>query len=377
MDKCIYSDVCGGCKYQGISYNKQIDIKNKLISSLLSSFCKPKPILSMKNPSSYRNKVQVTFGKDDKNNIIYGNYVPDSHIIVPIKECGICDSNALNIIKTIDKLIRKYRISVFDENRYKGCIRHVLIRTNHNNEHMVVIVTGSARIQKVNSFVNDLLKKHNNIVSIIQCINSKRTSLVLGDKAYVLYGDNYLKDTLCGNEYYIGFNSFYQVNKTMTKVLYDTAIKLANLKGNETVLDAYCGIGTISLLLARKCKRVVGVEINKNAIKDAVLNKKINNINNTYFIAEDATRFILKNTEKYDVVFVDPPRSGCDKKFLNSILKLRPKTIIYISCNPYTLKNDLNYLCGKGTYTCDSIQPVDMFPYTEHIETVVKLSLSI
>lgn len=373
MNKCVYSDVCGGCSYQGTSYTKQLEKKDELISKLLSQFCKPKTILGMKDPSSYRNKMQVTFGKDDNNHIVFGNYVEKTHIIVPINECAICDKDAFSIVKTINKLISKYRISIFDENRYKGCMRHVLIRTNHNNEHMIVLVTGNTRIPKINSFINDLLKKHPNIVTIIQCINEKRTSSVLSNKSFVLYGDGYLTDTLCGNHYNIGFNSFYQVNKTMTKTLYNTAIELANLDNKDSVLDAYCGIGTISLLLAKKCKKVIGVEINKSAIKDAIYNKKINNINNAYFIAEDATKFILNNDEKFDVVFVDPPRSGCDRRFLNAVCKLKPKTIIYISCNPYTLKNDLQFLCKNNKYKVKTIQPVDMFPYTEHIETIVKL----
>lgn len=374
MNKCIYSDVCGGCTYQGLSYNKQLDIKNEKINNLLSSFAKPNKILGMKDPSSYRNKIQVTFGKDEKGHIIYGNYVEKTHIIVPINECSICDKEALNIIKTINKLILKYKISIFDERKYKGCIRHILIRTNHNNEHMVIIITGNTRLPKINSFINDLLKKHKSIISIIQSINDKRTSLILGNKSFILYGDKYITDKLCGNTYKIGPNSFYQINKTMTKVLYDYAIKLACLKGNENVLDAYCGIGTISLLLAKKCKRVVGVEINKEAIKDAVINKKINNIDNAYFVAEDATKFILSNKEKYDLVFIDPPRSGCDKRFLNSIIKIKPKTVIYISCNPVTLKRDLAFLTKNKHYKVEDIQPVDMFPYTEHIETIVKLN---
>ena len=376
MDKCIYSEVCGGCSFQGISYNKQLDIKNSKIESLLSTFSKPKPILGMNNPSSYRNKIQVTFGKDENNHIIYGNYVENSHIIVPIKECSICNKDALNIINTIKKLILKYKISIFDEYKYRGCIRHVLIRTNHNNEHMLVLVTGANRLPKVNSFIKDIITKHPNIITIIQCINEKRTSSILTNKSYVLYGEGYLNDKLCGNIYRLGFNSFYQINKTMTKVLYDTAIKLANIKGQEIILDSYCGIGTISLLLAKKCKKVIGVEINKNAIKDAIINKKINNITNAYFIAEDATKFILSNKEKFDIVFADPPRSGCDTKFLNAIIKIKPKTIIYISCNPVTLKRDLLFLTKKNQYSVDTIQPVDMFPYTDHIECVTVLKIN-
>lgn len=376
MDKCIYSEVCGGCSFQGISYNKQLDIKNSKIESLLSTFSKPKPILGMNNPSSYRNKIQVTFGKDENNHIIYGNYVENSHIIVPIKECSICNKDALNIINTIKKLILKYKISIFDEYKYRGCIRHVLIRTNHNNEHMLVLVTGANRLPKVNSFIKDIITKHPNIITIIQCINEKRTSSILTNKSYVLYGEGYLNDKLCGNIYRLGFNSFYQINKTMTKVLYDTAIKLANIKGQEIILDSYCGIGTISLLLAKKCKKVIGVEINKNAIKDAIINKKINNITNAYFIAEDATKFILSNKEKFDIVFVDPPRSGCDTKFLNAIIKIKPKTIIYISCNPVTLKRDLLFLTKKNQYSVDTIQPIDMFPYTDHIECVTVLKIN-
>ena len=377
MEKCIYSDVCGGCTLQGISYPKQLEKKNTLISSIFDNSYSVFPIKGMKDPSSYRNKVQVTFGKDEHHNIFYGNYIENSHIIVPIKECSICDKDALGIIYSIKKLIVKYKISVFDENRYKGCIRHVLIRTNHNNEHMVTIVTGLTRIPKVNSFIKDLLNKHKNIKTIIQCINNKRTSSILSDTSYVLYGEGYLSDKLCGNTYNIGSNSFYQVNKTMTMILYDNAISFANLKGNETVLDAYCGIGTITLLLAKKCKKVVGVEINKKAIQNAIVNKKINNINNAYFIAEDATKFILNNNkEKFDTVFVDPPRSGCDRRFLQAIIKLKPKEIIYISCNPYTLKRDIDILCKNDKYHVDKIQPVDMFPYTDHVECVAKLSIS-
>lgn len=377
MDKCIYSDYCGGCDYQGIPYNKQLELKNKTINTLLSSFAKPKRIIAMDNPFSYRNKVQVTFGKDDKNRVIYGNYIEKSHIIVPIKDCYICDKDALSIINTINNLMSKYRISVFDEHRFKGCIRHVLVRTNHNNEHMVVIITGNTRIPKVNSFISDLLKKHKNIVSVIQSINYSRTSLILSNKSFVLYGDGYITDTILENKYRIGYNSFYQINKTQTEVLYKNAINLANISRDCKVLDVYCGIGTITLLLAKLCKEVVGVEINKNAIANAIENKSINNIYNAYFIASDATKYILSELKKhsfFDIIFIDPPRSGCDSRFINSLLKIKPKTIIYISCNPNTLKRDLTILTRKY-YVVSTIQPVDMFPYTEHIECIVKLEL--
>lgn len=377
MDKCIYSEVCGGCDYQGVSYKKQLILKNEYINKLLSSFCKPNEILGMKDPTRYRNKVQVTFGKDDKGKIISGNYVENSHIIVPINDCLICDKESIDIINTIKKLISKYRISIFDEYRFKGCLRHILIRCSHDNKYMVVLVTGNSRINKVNSFIKDLISKHNNIVSVIQCINDSRTSLILSNKSFVLYGEAYLEDKLCGNKYVIGYNSFYQVNKRQTEVLYNTVLKYADLKGDENVLDMYCGIGTITLALARFCKKISGVEINKKAIKDAIYNKKINNINNAYFIAEDSTKFILnyiKNNEKVDLLVVDPPRSGCDGKFLNTVTKLKPKKIIYVSCNPNTLKDDLSLLCKNGLYTAKNIQPVDMFPNTKHIECVVLLT---
>lgn len=376
MDKCIYSEVCGGCDYQGVSYKKQLILKNEYINKLLSSFCKPHEILGMKDPTRYRNKVHVTFGKDDKGKIISGNYVENSHIIVSINDCLICDKESIDIINTIKKLIIKYRISIFDEYRFKGCLRHILIRCSHDNKYMVVLVTGDSRINKVNSFIKDLISKHNNIISIIQCINDSRTSMILSNRSFVLYGEAYLEDNLCGNKYVIGYSSFYQVNKRQTEVLYNTVLKYADLKGNENVLDMYCGIGTITLALARFCKKVTGVELNKKAIKDAIYNKKINNINNAYFVAEDATKFILnyiRNSEKVDLLVVDPPRSGCDAKFLNAVTKLKPKKIVYVSCNPNTLKDDLSLLCKSGLYNVTNIQPVDMFPNTKHIECVVSL----
>lgn len=380
MDKCVYSDVCGGCDYQGVSYKKQLSLKNEYLDKLLSKFHKVNPILGMDDPTHYRNKVQVTFGKDDKGHIIFGNYVENSHIIVPIDNCLICDREAIDIINTIKKLIIKYRISIFDEFKFRGCIRHILVRCSHDNKYMVVFVTGNTRINKVNSFIKDLVNKHKNIVTAVQCINESRTSMILTNKAFVLYGDGYLEDMLCGNKFVIGYNSFYQVNKRQTEVLYNTALKFANLKGNENVLDMYCGIGTITLALARNCKKVVGVEINIKAINDAIYNKKINNITNAYFVAEDSSKYMLnylKTNEKVDLLVVDPPRSGCDNKFLNAVLKLKPKKIVYVSCNPNTLKEDLLFLTKKDCYKVKNIQPVDMFPCTKHIECVTELVLNI
>lgn len=379
MDKCIYSEVCGGCDYQGVSYKKQLILKSDYVNKLLSRFHNVNKIIGMDDPTHYRNKVQVTFGKDDAGKIVYGNFVENSHIIVPIDNCLICDREAIDIINTIKKLIIKYRITVFDEFLYKGCIRHVLVRCSHDNKYIVVLVTGNSRVNRVNSFIKDLLNKHNNIVTIIQCINETRTSMILSNKAFVLYGDGYLIDKLCGNEFVIGYNSFYQVNKRQTEVLYDTVLKFADLKGDENVLDMYCGIGTITLALAKKCKKVTGVEINKRAIKDAINNKKINNIRNAFFVSDDSSKFMLnyiKTKEKVDLLVVDPPRSGCDKKFLNAVLKLKPKKIVYVSCNPNTLQDDLMFLTSNKHYVVSNIQPVDMFPCTKHIECVCELILN-
>ena len=375
MEKCPVSKYCGGCQYQGIPYKKQLSIKQEYVKSLLGKYGKVKDILGMNNPYNYRNKVQVSFGYDDNHNVICGNYVSSTHMIVPIDDCMICDEKANRIIVSIKKLINKYKISVFNENSLKGCIRHVLIRSTNLDEYMVVLVTGTQNINKKDMFINDLLKYNKDIITVVQNINNRHTSMILGNKNIVLYGKGYVIDELCGLSFRISASSFYQVNKTQTEVLYKQAIKAAKLGKDDILIDAYCGTGTIGLVASKYCKQVLGIEINKQAIKDAIVNMKSNKINNVTFVAEDASKymsFLAKNKTEVDVVIMDPPRTGSDKKFMDSIIKLRPSRLVYVSCNPETCKRDLSYI--SKYYSVNSIQPVDMFPWTSHVEAVISLS---
>lgn len=242
---------------------------------------------------------------------------------------------------------------------------------------MVVLVLGSPILPSKNHFIRELCKLHPEITTILINVNSKRTSMVLGDKEQVIYGKGYIEDELCGRRFKISAKSFYQVNSVQTEVLYQKALSYAALTGRETVVDAYCGIGTIALAAAGQAEKVIGVELNKDAVRDAVTNAKINQIKNTDFYLNDAGRFLTQMAEageKVDVVFLDPPRSGSTEEFLDALLRISPKRVVYISCEPETLARDLKYLTGKSDYRVQESTPVDMFPFTENIETVVMLS---
>ena len=377
-DICPVAKYCGGCQLQGFSYDRQLEIKQKKVEELLKGFHKVEKIIGMNDPYHYRNKIQVSFGYDDRHNIICGNYVQGTHQIVEIEKCMICDEKANQIIVTIKDLIVKYHISIFDERAMKGCIRHVMVRCSAAGEYMVILVTGSPSIRNGEQLVKDLLKRHPEIKTVVQNINSRHTSMILGTKNVTLYGKGYITDELCGLKFRISPSSFYQVNKRQTEILYTEAIKVARLKGNEVLIDAYCGTGTIGLYASKSVKKVFGVELNRSAVKDAVINRKLNRIENAEFICEDAGKYmeyLAKQKTHVDVVIMDPPRTGSDKKFMSSVFALKPEKVVYVSCNPLTLKDDLNYLTRN--YEIRKIQPVDMFPFTEHIETIVLLERKI
>ena len=375
IEKCPVYMYCGGCQYQGISYDKQLKLKQEYVEGLLNSFGKIKPIIGMNNPLNYRNKVQVSFGYDDNHKVICGNYVPSTHTIVEVDDCMICDEIANKVIQSVKKLIIKYKISIFDENSMRGCIRHIFIRSTNTNQYMLVLVTGTMNVNKKQEFIKDILKYNKEITTIVQNINNKHTSMILGQKNITLYGKGYIEDELCGLKFRISPSSFYQVNKYQTEILYREAIKTANLNQNEVLIDAYCGTGTIGLVASKYCKQVLGIEINKHAIKDAIVNMRNNDIENASFICDDAGKYmnlLTKQHIKVDVVVMDPPRSGSDKKFMDAVIKLKPNRVVYVSCNPNTLKDNLKYM--SKSYNIKSIQPVDMFPFTNHVETVVLMS---
>ena len=376
-NKCLYEKYCGGCSLWKYSYPKQLVLKNDYINKLLGSFTKVEPIIGMEDPLYYRNKIQVSFGYDEKRRVICGNYVPSSHTIVPIDNCLIIDERANEIINSIVRLINKYKISIFDERAYKGCLRHLLIKTTNTNEIMLVLVTGSFNIVKKDLFIKDILKYNPSITTIVQNFNNKHTSMILGERNTVLYGRGYVYDNLCGFKFKISPSSFYQINKRQTEILYKKALELADFKGDEILVDAYCGTGTIGIIASKNVKKVLGVEINKEAIRDAIKNAKINDISNIEFVADDAGNYmdkLARNKKKIDALILDPPRSGASKKFLNSVYRLKPNKIIYISCGPESLKNNLFDLSKNG-YKVKRIVPVDMFPYTSigHVETICLL----
>ena len=373
---CPYAKKCGGCQYQGMDYAAQLKKKQKEMNKLLKDFGKPEQIIGMKDPLHYRNKVHAVFGRTRRGEIISGTYETGTHKIVNIDECMIEDEISQSIIRTIRSLIRSFKIKTYDEDTGYGLLRHVLVRRGFTTgQVMVVLVLSSPILPSKNNFVKALRKEHPEITTVVLNVNDKKTSMVLGERDIVLYGKGYIEDTLCGCTFRISPQSFYQINPVQTERLYQTAIDYAELTGKERVIDAYCGIGTIGMVASKKAREVIGVELNRNAVKDARINAKLNQIKNITFYEGDAGKFMVsmaEEGEKADVVFMDPPRSGSDEAFLSSVIKLAPKRIVYVSCGPDTLARDLKYLTGHG-YKVKKIQPVDMFGFTEHCEMVVSV----
>ena len=376
VTKCSVSKKCGSCQYQGVPYKEQLAAKQKRMKKLLGKFANVKPIMGMDDPF-YRNKVHAVFDRDKKGNIICGTYEAKTHKVVPIEECMIEDKISQEIIRTIRDMLKSFRIKTYDEDTGYGLLRHVLVRRGFfTDEIMVVIVIGSPIFPSKNNFVKALRKKYPQITTVVLNVNDKKTSMVLGERDIVIYGKGYIRDTLCGCTFRISPQSFYQVNPVQTEILYKTAIEYAGLGRKETVIDAYCGIGTIGLVAAKRAKNVIGVELNPDAVRDARINAKENKITNARFYQGDAGEFMenmAENGEHADVVFMDPPRTGSDKKFMSSVIKLNPSRIVYISCGPETLARDLEYLTKHG-YDVRKIQPVDMFSFTDHCENICLLT---
>lgn len=303
--------------------------------------------------------------------------------MVPVKHCMLEDEKADQIILSIRELAKSFKIKTYNEDTGYGLLRHVLVRVGHTTgQIMVVLVLGSPILPSKKNFVSELCKLYPEITTIVINVNNKRTSMVLGDKEQVIYGKGYIEDVLCGRTFKISPKSFYQVNAVQTEALYHKAVEYAQLSGKETVVDAYCGIGTIALTAAGQAGKVIGVELNRDAVRDAVANARINQIQNADFYQNDAGRFmrqLAEAEEKVDVVFMDPPRNGSTEEFMDALLRLYPERVVYISCNPETLARDLEYLTGKGQkgkYRVMEITPVDMFPYTDNIENVCLLQRS-
>jgi len=373
---CKVAKKCGGCQYQGVLYEKQLSEKQKAVRQLMQPFCKTAEITEMQDPYHYRNKVHAVFARKKDGTIISGVYEEGTHRVVPVEACQIEDEKADAIINDIRGLLKSFKIKTYNEDTGYGLLRHVLIRRGFTTgEIMVVLVLGSPVMPSKNNFVKALRKLHPEITTVVLNVNDKRTSMVLGDRETTIYGKGYIEDVLCGLTFRISSKSFYQINPVQTEKLYGKAMELAGLTGKERVIDAYCGIGTIGMVAAKSAKEVIGVELNPDAVRDAIKNAKRNQMKNIRFYQDDAGRFMEKMAakgEKADVVFMDPPRSGSTEQFMKSAVTLAPQKIVYISCDPQTQARDLKYLTKHG-YKAMGAYPYDMFPFTKHAENIVLL----
>lgn len=378
--KCSLFGKCGGCQIMHMDYDAQLKMKRNKVEQTLSRIgkisTKVNPTIGMENPFEYRNKGQFPVGIKN-NKAIMGAYEMGTHNIVDTSYCHIQAPATKIIIKTIKKYIDDFNIEVYDEVKRTGLIRHIVSRFGFaTGDVMVVLVTNGRRLPYKDELIRMLKEDVPGLKSIVQNINTRNTNVVLGDETLVLYGEDRIVDYIDDLKFNISSKSFFQVNSIQTKVLYDKVLEYANLKGDEVVFDIYCGIGTISLFLAKKAKEVHGVEIVKSAIEDAKVNAKINNINNAKFYTgkgEDVVPRLYKEGLYADIVVVDPPRKGCEESVLETMVNMAPGKIIYVSCNPATLARDLAYLV-EGGYKVVEVQPVDMFPQTTHVECVVLMS---
>ena len=359
------------------TYEEELIAKKELVESYIGKYCRNiHDVAGMYYPFHYRNKVHAVFGRL-KDEVIAGTYSEGTHTIVPIDNCLIEDAQASAIIKTVTELVKSFKIWIYNEDTGRGVLRHVLVRKGMSTKQiMVVLVTACPEFPHKNNFVAELRKRHPEITTIVQNINEANTTMVLGERNKPLHGEGYIEDVLCGLRFRISPNSFYQVNSAQTQVLYKKAIQAAGLTGKETVVDAYCGIGTIGMAMASKAGKVLGIELNRDAVKDAKANAKRNNLNNIHFVAADATEYLTSMAPegaKADVVVMDPPRSGSTEEFIQAVAQLAPERVVYVSCNPETLGRDLESF-KKVKYRAVEAWPVDMFGWTNHVETVVLLS---
>lgn len=375
--RCPWSGRCGGCTMIDVPYEDQIREKQKVVEELIGDFGPVEPFIKMKNPGRYRNKVTSICGIDSHKKPICGVFRERSHEIIPVKTCLIQDRRADAIVQSVFSLFPSFKMKVYDERTGYGMVKAIQVRcARATGQIMVTLVTSGPAFPSRKNFVDALLKLEPSITTIVQNINDRDTTMVLGTREKVLYGNGYIEDTLLGKTFRLSSRSFYQVNSIQTEKLYNIAIDMAGLSGKERVLDAYCGIGTIGICASDKAKEVIGVELNEDAAADAQENARLNHADNVTIYADDAGRFMTEMAQKkepVDVLFMDPPRSGASFDFLQSALILAPKKIVYISCNPETLADNLSYLTDGG-YVMKKAVPVDMFPYTESMETVCLLS---
>ena len=380
QEDCSTYKKCGGCNLRHIDYAETLKIKKSNVESCLKKVnlkdIKINDCIGMKTPLYYRNKLQYPVGISENGNPVMGVFTERSHNIIETKECKIQNQECQTIANDIFKFITENNIDVYNEKDLKGTIRHIIIRIGiKTNEIMVILVTNEKKINKEKELIQYLTRKHKEIKTIVKNINNRNTNVILGKENEVLYGNGYIYDFLGDYKFKISPMSFYQVNPIQTEVLYNKAIEYANLTGTETIFDLYCGIGTIGLFASKHASKLYGIEIIEQAIQDAKENAEINNVKNAEFFAGDVEKllpeFIKKQNIMPDVIFIDPPRKGLDETTIKTILSIKPKKLVYISCNPATLARDLSKLIEA--YNIKEITPVDMFPYTSHVECVTVL----
>ena len=378
---CSTFSKCGGCTLRHIKYNETLKIKKGVVENNLKkaglSTITVNDCIGMQNPYNYRNKLQYPVGIIEGKPVM-GVFQERSHRIISTKKCYIQNTLIQKIANDIYRFICENNISVYNEEKHTGEIRHIYIRIGiKTNEVLVVIVSNTTKITKEDKLVQYITARYPEIKTVVKNINSKKTNVILGSENKVLFGNGYIEDELLGYKFKISPMSFYQVNPIQTEVLYTKAIEKAELTGNETIFDLYCGIGTIGICASKHVKKLYGIETIPEAIEDAKENARLNKIENAEFIVGNVEEELPKLLEKEkitpDVVFLDPPRKGCDKKTLETLLEVEPKKIIYISCNSATLARDLKILESK--YKIGNVQPVDMFPYTSHVECCAVMTL--
>ncbi len=378
---CDVAGKCGGCTIQHIDYAKQLKLKQNKVKQNLARIggfknIEVEPVIGMDEPWHYRNKAQypVAFGK---NGIEIGFYSPGSHKVVQCARCLIGSKYDAEILKAIKEFMQRNDISAYNEETSKGLVRHILIREGHYTGEIMVCLVVNSSVFKFKDELISALKVIDNISSVVINYNRERSNVIMSHKCETIWGNDHITDKIGDLVFKISALSFFQINPVQTPKLYSKALEFADLKGNETVIDAYCGIGSISLFLAQKAKKVYGIEIVDKAIENAKENASLNNINNAEFFtgkAEDIVPELYENGIMPDVMIVDPPRKGCDKSLLELMRSMRPQKIVYVSCDSATLSRDLNILCSGDEYKVERVQPVDMFPMTYHVETVCLLT---
>lgn len=379
---CHVFEQCGGCQLQHLSYEGQLQQKQKQVRDVMDRIAKlPEvpvhPVKGMQDPWRYRNKSQIPFSERN-GEVVAGFYRSRSHHIVDTDVCIIQSEEADELMATLKREMLIHGVDAYNERTHRGMLRHLVVRKGQTtNEIMVVLVTSKKKFPQRDAIVEVIKRVLPEVTSIMQNVNSEKTNVIFGNETICLYGKSVIIDTIGDIQFEISARSFYQVNPTQTEVLYRQALEYAGLSGNETVIDAYCGIGTISLFLAQQANEVYGVEIVPQAIEDAKRNAELNGITNAFFKAgasEDVIPKWYEQGKRFDVLVVDPPRKGCDEKLLQTILKYKPKRVVYVSCNPGTLARDLRIL-EDGGYRAKEVQPVDMFPQSSHVECVALIEL--